>query len=90
MTLKDIVASLDRLDGDSTIYAAQPWTADSAALVRREPDSGDPADAAQQRMDYFLEVAIAQEVMHEWVATRPDAGLLARCERLIAYAINDA
>jgi hypothetical protein len=42
MRLGAAVASLESLDSDATIYAAERWTADSRAIVARE---GDP-DAA--------------------------------------------
>jgi hypothetical protein len=90
MTLLDAVERLDSLDVEDTIYAGEPWTPDSKVVVVREPDRGGlPIAAENQRMTYFLEVAIAREVLEDWVPrTRPT--LLDKCTRLIQYATNDA
>ena len=40
MCLGDAVESLGELDEDATIYAAEPWTSDSTAIIAYEPESG--------------------------------------------------
>jgi hypothetical protein len=90
MTLLEAVQSLDSLDGNGTIYAAEPWTARSEAIVTEEPEAGGVPVAVQERgMKYFLEVFIAREVLEDWV---PDTAstLADKCARLIQYATTDA
>lgn len=91
-----LVERLAELDGEDTIYASEPWTGDSAAMVAREdPESADfgiPREAAEAGMKYFLEVFIARdEVLDDWIASLDEKPTLAAiCQRLIEYAINDA
>ena len=55
--LLDIVGRLSDFDEDDTIYAAEPWAEDSAAMVAPEPDEGlVPAKAAKAGLTYFIEV----------------------------------
>jgi len=92
MRLCEVIEALARFDCGDTIYARKPWTAQSEAVVAREPDAGGlPAKAEQTGMAYFLEVAIAQEVIENLVALRPHPQTLSMiCHRLIDYAGNDA
>lgn len=39
MTLLEAVSALDSLDGDATIYAAEPWTESAGAIISPEPDT---------------------------------------------------
>ena len=92
MTLIEAIQNLEPLDNESTIYAAQPWTESSAALVAPEPASGGrPAEAEKLGLEYFLEVFLAREVLEGWM-TNLDAQptLQEKCARLIQYAITDA
>jgi len=90
MTIADVVRSLNSLNSESTIYAAEPWMGESEAIVAFGPDSGRlPAEAVRASFTYFLEVFIAREVLEDWVRkTLPT--LEEKCARLIQYAINDA
>jgi hypothetical protein len=94
--LVKLVEHLAELDGEDTIYACEPWTEDSDAMVAREdPDQkpfGIPLEAAEAGMMYFLEVDIARdEVLEGWIASLNEKPTLAAiCQRLIEYAINDA
>ena len=92
MRLGDIVEKLSEFDSAYTIYAAEPWTEQSEAMVAREPDAGGlPREAEAAGMKYFLEVSIAQDFVEDWVATlRLQPTRPAICRRLIGYAINDA
>lgn len=90
--LADITARLSELDRNDTIYASEPWTAASDAIVATEPDTGGlPAEAVKRGMSYFLEVSIAGDFIEDWTTSlgqepEPDA----ICQRLIDYTINDA
>ena len=57
MRLRDIVKNLSWADQELTIYAAEPWSPDSEAMLAREPDEGGvPGEASGAQMTYFLEV----------------------------------
>ena len=94
--LIQLVERLAELDGEYTIYACEPWTEDSDAMVALEdPDRkpfGIPLEAAEAEMMYFLEVDIARdEVLEGWIASLDAKPTLAAiCQRLIEYAIYDA
>jgi hypothetical protein len=40
MRLGDVIDRLSEFDSEETIYALEPWTAESAAIVAREPAHG--------------------------------------------------
>ena len=92
MKLIELVQDLDALDEQSTIYASQPWTETSEAIVAHEPEAGGtPAEAKRLGLKYFLEIFIAREFIEGWMAnfdTQPT--LQQKCARLIQYAANDA
>jgi hypothetical protein len=92
MTLLDTLRDLYSLDGESTIYAAKPWIADSEAIVALEPETGGlPAEAQQLGLKYFLEVFVAREFLEGWIESldaEPDP--YSKCARLIQYAVRDA
>lgn len=92
MTLAQAVGRLSELDADDTIYAAEPWTENSNVIVAAEPPAGGlPAQAAERGLTYFLEVFIANDFLEDWKKSLPQTPTLpAMCERLIAYAVNDA
>ena len=90
MTLLEAVESLDLLDGQTTIYAAEPWTTTSQTIVAEEPKGGDlPVAVREAGLKYFLEVFIAREVLEDWI-TDSEPTLQDKCVRLIQYARNDA
>jgi hypothetical protein len=92
MQLGEIVKRLASLDQEATIYAAEPWTAKSAAIVAREPESGEvPEPAVREGGKYFLEVFVASELLAGWESTLDRMPTdEERCEWLIRYAIDDA
>jgi hypothetical protein len=92
MTLLEAINKLGEFDREHTIYAVEPWSPSSAAMVEAEPQSGGvPADAEKRGMSYFLEVFIAQDFLEDWQANLPKKpSPTERCQRLIDYAINDA
>lgn len=90
--LGDVIDELPEFDSEDTIYAAEPWTEQSEAMVAREPEAGGlPSEVSDAGMKYFLEVSIAQDFVEDWLASlekRPTPSAV--CQRLIDYAINDA
>ena len=42
MRLIEVVGALDSFDSENTIYASEPWTADSDALVASSTESNMP------------------------------------------------
>lgn len=89
ITLLDMARNLLTLDGELTIYAAEPWTPASAAMLTVPEDRlGKSAAATKAGMIYFIEVFIAQDFLEDWVKTdKPSAREV--CERLIHYAVYD-
>jgi len=94
--LLTLVERLAELDDEDTIYATEPWTEDSDAMVAPEDPGavqpfGIPLEAAEAGMKYFLEVFIAREVVEDWIAALEEKPTsTAICQRLIEYAIDDA
>jgi hypothetical protein len=93
MILAELLDDLDTLGDDLTIYAeADPdWDASSLAIASQEPENGSlPAVAAG--MKYFLEVAIAKDVLQVWREWRDgqEPTMQEKCEAVIYYALNDS
>ena len=92
MRLVDVIDKLAEFDSEDTIYALEPWTAESEAVVAREPAQGGlPPDALEAGMKYFLEISIAKDFAEDWRNSsdgHPNAWSV--CQRVIEYAINDA
>ena len=93
--LIELVERLAELDDEETVYACEPWTEDSDAMVAPEdPDRkpyGIPLEAVEAGMTYFLEVFIVREVVEGWLSNLDEKPTLAAiCQRVIQYAINDA
>ena len=67
MELFKVIQELDAIDKDSTIYAAQPWTENSIAMVLPESEIGRiPQEAVECDLKYFIEVFIAHEFLTDW------------------------
>ena len=92
MTLIQIMDQLGSLSNDATIYAEEPWTEGSAAIVEVEPDDGGlPDEAKAGGLTYFIEVAIAREFLEGWAGNlRSEPTLEEKCDRLVRYAVFDA
>jgi hypothetical protein len=92
MTLLEAVESLDSLDDENTIYAAEPWTETSHAITVAEPNGRFPApQATNAGLRYFLEVSIARDFLDGWTMNVAQApSLQEKCARLIKYATDDA
>jgi hypothetical protein len=72
VTLGDLLAELDRLDPELTIFVdASPddWTSASNAILLRE-DVNDDDSRPPSGWHYFLEVFIAREVAQDWAKYR--------------------
>jgi hypothetical protein len=90
--LGDVIDRLSEFDSEDTIYASEPWTEQSEAMLAREPDAGGlPLEASDAGMKYFLEVSIAKEFVEDWLASLDEQpSPSAVCRRVVDYAINDA
>lgn len=80
MKLLDIVGRLSEFDeedpvyaAEPTIYAAEPWTEDSDAMVLPQQDGVlVPAEAAKEGLAYFLEINLAIEITEALVASQKE------------------
>ena len=92
--LIDLVVGVSEWDDDdTTIYAVEPWSCDTPAiLVSPAPDTIAPIERAGTNYAYFLETFVAREVLEDFAASLGGAAATdaARCERLIRYARDDA
>jgi hypothetical protein len=88
--LRKVIATLDDLSDDETIYAAGA-SPSARAVVAREPDDGGvPAEAVG--LAYFLEVSEAKESIRVWSAWRNGAlpTLDDKVAAVIHYASRDS
>jgi hypothetical protein len=90
-----LIERLAELDDEYIIFACEPWTENSDAMVALEDPSrkpfGIPLEAAEAGMAYFLEVDIAREFVDSWITSLDEKPTLAAiCQRVIQYAIYDA
>jgi len=89
--LSEIIHELESFDKEDTIYASEPWTEDSDALVSPVASSNGPSDLSKRNLSYFLEIFVAREVLDGWTASLgSEPTLQQKCARLIQYARNDA
>jgi hypothetical protein len=90
MTVRDVIARLDELDEDETIYA-ESAAPEARAVVAAEPEDGSLPEAAAG-LPYLLEVALAKEAVEVWRAWRPGRSptLEDKLEAIAYYAENDA
>jgi len=91
--LIELVSNLATLDREMTIYALEPWTLHSPAVLASPAEDGRIA-AAERKVcphRYFLEVSIAQDLISDWLEQiSPKPTISEQCERLIHYAMYDA
>lgn len=90
--LIEIVKDLNTLNEELTIYAVDPWTPDSEAILGMEPDDAvAPPEAVAMGAQYFIDVYLAKEFLEGWATGKRKTSTVAeRCARLIKYTINDA
>ena len=89
MTLRDVVRELATFDENADIYAREPWTANSQAVVVL----GDVEceRAIEHGLMGFLEIRMARELLEDWIQDLPERPSLdEQCARLIYYARFDA
>ena len=92
-TLGELLASIEQLDDDLTIYVAggPDWTESSQAVAALEPDEGGlPSET--RGMECLIEVAVAKEVLQVWQQWRGGQipSTTEKCEAVIYYAQHDA
>ncbi|TGR17814.1 MULTISPECIES: hypothetical protein [unclassified Mesorhizobium] len=92
MKLLDIVGRLSEFDEEDPVYAAEPWTEDSDAMVLPQQDGVlVPREAAKEGLAYFLEINLAIEITEALVVSQKEKpNISAICERVIYYATYDA
>lgn len=92
MNLSEILARLSEFNDEDTIYAKEPWSEDSEAMVVPEPADGSvPKEAEDNGLSYFIEVFIAKEFLEGLVNHKErHTSLSEKIERLIQYADSDA
>jgi hypothetical protein len=90
--LIEAISNLDAMDDLEVVYAAEPWSADSQAIVTHEPEDGSlPSEAKALGLTYFLEVFTARDLLEGWAGNLGfEPPLQEKCARLIRYAITDA
>jgi len=89
MTFKDVIRELASFEGKADIYAREPWTEDSEAVVVRGEAAG--AKAIHQGLMGFMEIRMAREFLEGWLQDVSEAPSLAeQCASLIHYARFDA
>jgi hypothetical protein len=89
--LVQLVSNLRTVDQESVIYAREPWTKNSEAIVAYEPDISRMPPKVDG-FSYFLEVLGASEFLEGWLTNYFDREPTAeeKCARLIEYAKRDA
>ena len=88
-TLGEIVDSLEALDENSCIFARKPWNTDSLATVASLSDEFRvPAEIMDDGFAYFLEIAVAKEVLEVFGDRQPT--LQERRNLILYYAESDA
>ena len=89
MKLLEVIRKLSTLDDTFTIYAAKPWSEHSSADLVGGADA--QSARSNSNLSYFLEVAIAKELMDDWCKSlKEPPSVEEKCARLIRYAIDDA
>jgi hypothetical protein len=90
MTLAEIVADLDRIDDEMTIFVSAELP-DTEAVVGFETDEGQAPQEAKG-MHYLLEVFIAKEVIADWPGWHDGRcpSLHEKVTAILNYARNDA
>lgn len=89
MRLEEALDQIDGLGEDDVVFARRPWQLDSEALIGRlDENFGVPKAIADQRLDYFIDVPLAKEVLG--ILCSKPASLQKRRALLLYYAEHDA
>jgi hypothetical protein len=88
--LEELIRRLSETDDDLTVFATEPWTAqsDATAVPNREGSSRpDP-----EGRTYLLEAVLIRDVLETWRAHHDGAVPSSQraCEAVIYYAENDS
>lgn len=79
MNLYQVLSSLADFDDEETIYAKEPWSLASEAIVAVEPEDGSlPGDAQTKGLSYFVEIFVAKEFLEAGLKTWTTSLLLPR------------
>jgi hypothetical protein len=88
MTLAEALDEAQKLD-DGVVLARRPWNMNSDAVIAQYEGNFElPKALTDQGFEYFLEVAVAQEVL-EVFGSRPST-VQQRRDLVLFYAENDA
>lgn len=92
MTLLEMIKSIDSLDENLTVYAAEPWEPNSHVILQVQPEDGTtPQHLLNEGFCYFMELYLIKEFIGDWSVTLVSPiSALDTCLRVIEYAINDA
>lgn len=89
MTLEELISRLTEADDGLTVFASEPWTAQSDAMA--VPNRGGSSQPDAEGRTYLLEAVLIRDVLETWRAHRDGAvpSPQAACEAVIYYADND-
>lgn len=91
MTLQNLLASRVTWTDTATIYAVEPWSAATeAVLLDPAPDTTEPIVRSGRTFIYLLEGFIARDFLDDFGIPDGEPPNEEVCDRLIAYAVNDA
>lgn len=92
MTLYDIIADIKNIDTSLVIFAKEPWTLNSEAILLLQSDNAVYLEEIRfPGYKYFIEIDIALDFLNDWIELFDKVpSREAQCERIIQYAINDA
>lgn len=89
MTIGDAVNELVHLGDDDIVFAREPFTAESEAVVLAPETAGDGTTWGE--FNYLLEVAIIREVLEAWSNAVEAAVSPSEATRVVIhYALHDA
>jgi len=87
--LVDVIRELTSFEDKADIYAREPWTEDSEAVVVQ--GEAECTRATHRGLMGFMEIRMAREFLEGWFQNVPERPSLAeQCARLIHYARFDA
>lgn len=88
MTLLDVVDGLEKMNIESALCLRAPWQGSAECVVVPNEKTGIPHEIEKAGFSYFLEVAVAKEVLGV-LGSRP-ATRDEKVRLLLYYAENDA
>ena len=90
--LVEAITLWDRWGRNQTLYLAEPWSAEAELIiVTALPDDTAPVERDGATFSYFIEAAIARELLEDYIASLPEApGARGLADRLVRYAADDA